>query len=199
MKVTKIREDVWKFKGVGSVYLIKNGNKWILIDSGDFEDREFLKDEISRVVALDKIDIVLLTHLHRDHSAGLDLFPNARIYVSKEEFEDYLKDAKRFHFFSSDEVDRILKEKAEFLPEEIEGIKVLKVPGHTRGSVAFLDDIRKILFSGDSIFGGDIIGRSDFANSLPEEMEKSVEMLRSLVVNGGLSLCPGHGYWQDKY
>ncbi len=34
MKVGRIRDDVWKFKGVGSVYLIKNENEWVLVNSG---------------------------------------------------------------------------------------------------------------------------------------------------------------------
>lgn len=35
----------------------------------------------------DDIDIVLLTHAHLDHIGGVDLFPNARIYIQQKEFE----------------------------------------------------------------------------------------------------------------
>jgi hydroxyacylglutathione hydrolase len=197
MRVTRIREDVWKFKGVGSVYLIRN-DKWILVDAGDNEDRKFLKREISKVVSLDKIDVVLLTHLHLDHLGAIDLFSNAEIYASGDEIADYMKGAEEFHFYVSEEVDNILKEKMKPLPKSILGLETLRVPGHTRGSVAFLDRKRKLLFSGDTIFGGGISGRIDLPNSLPGKMEESVRRLRKLVVDEGLGLCPGHGYWEDE-
>lgn len=195
MKVTKIRPDVIKFKATGSVYLI---NKEIIIDTGDDTNKEILAKEIEKITPLSEIKIVLLTHLHYDHLGSLDLFPNAKIYASKEELEDYKDNAEKFHFYVSEKTDKILKEKTLPLPDKICGLDVLKVPGHTRGSVAFLDEKRRLLFSGDTIFGGDIIGRTDLPNSLPEEMEESVKKLRKLVVEKGLGLCPGHGYWEDS-
>ncbi len=197
MKVEKIREDVWKFKGEGSVFLIK-GEKNILIDSGSLSDMENLKIEISKIVPLDEIDAVLLTHLHYDHSGNLTLFPLADIFVDKEELEDYIKDSKKFHFYVNKETDRLMREKAILLPKYIFGLEVLKVPGHTRGSVAFLDNERHLLFSGDTIFGGSISGRTDFHNSLPSKMEESTSLLRKLTAEKGLGLCPGHGYWEDS-
>jgi glyoxylase-like metal-dependent hydrolase (beta-lactamase superfamily II) len=203
MIVKKLREDVWKFKGGTSVYLIKNevpsdDAKWILIDAGDEEDRDNLEKEIFKIIDLDKIDVILLTHLHYDHVAGLDLFPNAKVFASGEELQDYMENAKSFYFYVNDRVDKILREKAKRLKGSGFGFKILKVPGHTRGSVAFLDEERKLLFTGDTIFGGGIVGRTDFPNSLPNDMDKSVEMLRKLAMVEGLGLCPGHGYWEDR-
>jgi len=220
MKVTKIRDDVWKFKGVGSVYLIR-GKRNILIDTGDKQDREDLAREIEKVVPLDSINVVLLTHLHYDHLGGLDLFPDAEIFADEQEIADYMEDAEGFHFYASEGSDEVLRQKVRPLPNaisevgarasnrhdpvepnsmvgKIEGLGVLKVPGHTRGSVAFLDKKRKLLFSGDTIFGGGIVGRVDLPNSLPDNMDESVRMLRKLVVDEGLGLCPGHGYWEDQ-
>lgn len=198
MKVTKIRDDVWKFKGVGSVYLIKNDDKWILIDAGDEQDRESLTREIAKVVALGEVDVILLTHLHYDHLGGLDLFPNAKVFASGVELQDYVENARGFHFYVNKKVDKILRDKAKRLKGSGFGFKILKVPGHTRGSVAFLDEKRKLLFSGDTIFGGGIEGRTDLPNSVEEKMEGSVKMLRKLVIEKGLALCPGHGYWEDQ-
>ncbi|NPE26842.1 MBL fold metallo-hydrolase [Methanococcoides sp. SA1] len=197
MKVTQIREDVWKFKGTGSVYLIKNMKEWVLIDAGDSSDRDDLVKEIPKVIALNKINVVLLTHLHYDHLGGLDLFSGAEIFADVQEIEDYKDNAEKFHFYVDEKVDKILKEKIKPMDKEMFGLKILKVPGHTRGSVAFLDEKRKLLFSGDTIFGGSIEGRTDLPNSIPEKMEESVKLLRKLVIDEGLGLCPGHGYWED--
>ncbi len=50
-------------------------------------------------------------------------------------------------------------------------IEVLHTPGHTPGSVCFVTD--GFLFSGDLVFRGSI-GRSDFPNSSPRDMEESL-------------------------
>lgn len=209
MKAIQIRDDVWKFKGVGSVYLIKD-ESWILIDAGSPEDKEDLEKEISKIVPLDKVGTVLLTHLHYDHIAALDLFVNAEVFASREDLEDCKKDSKSFHFYTSEEVDDILKNKARPFPvangkagggkrvAEIFGLEVLRAPGHTRGSVAFLDEKRKLLFSGDTIFGGGISGRVDLPNSVPGKMNESTRMLRRIAAERGIGLCPGHGYWEDS-
>jgi hydroxyacylglutathione hydrolase len=193
MKTEKIGEDVWKFSGIGCVYLIR-GEKNILIDAGEPRDKEELRSAIEKVVPLREIDAVLLTHLHYDHIGGLLLFPNARIYADSEELENYVDNPEEFSFGVDLDAYEILKEKCEFLGEEIFGFKIIRVPGHTRGSVAILDEKRKLLFSGDTVFGRGIVGRTDLPNSLPEKMGESVEVLEKLVEEKELTLCPGHDY-----
>ena len=189
----KVSDDVYKIKGNGSVYVIL-GAKVVVIDTDDIMDRSYMKKEIEKIVPLDRVDIVLLTHLHYDHVGNVELFPNAKIYADGDEIEDCRYDSRKFNFYVSDEVDEILKKGLSPLPAEIVGLKVIRVPGHTRGSVAFLDEKRKILFSGDTLFANDIIGRTDLLNSVPEKMDESVAKLVKMVKDGGLLLCPGHGY-----
>jgi hydroxyacylglutathione hydrolase len=193
MKTEKICEGVWKLKGSTCTYLltIKN-NQWVMIDAGHYNEYEELKTTIEEIVSLDKIDYVLLTHLHYDHVGCIKLFKNARIFAAMEEIEDYRHGAKEFHYFAGEKQDAILWDRLEELPKEILGLEILKVPGHTRGCVAFLDRKRKLLFSGDTIFAGEIIGRTDLQNSLPEQMNWSVETLRKLE-REGFQVLAGHG------
>jgi hydroxyacylglutathione hydrolase len=67
-------------------------------------------------------------------------------------------------------------------------IEVLHTPGHTPGHVCFRTDA--ILWSGDLVFRGSI-GRSDFPNSDPAAMERSLG--RFLELPDELPVHPGHG------
>ena len=163
----KISKDVYKISGDGNIYLIMKPTP-TLIDTSDQVDSQYIKSEIEKIIPLNEIKNVLLTHLHYDHAGNVELFPNAKFYASKEEIENYKNSPKDFFFHDiSAKTDEILRTKLIELPEEIAELKVIKVPGHTKGSVAFLDEKRKLLFSGDTIFNNGI-GRTDFDNSLPE-------------------------------
>ena len=81
------------------IWLIKGNNgKNILVDAGFLSDVEEAKDfgvinyirpdsMLSRV-GLQAKDItdVILTHPHWDHADGVDLFPNAQVWIQKEDF-----------------------------------------------------------------------------------------------------------------
>ena len=67
-------------------------------------------------------------------------------------------------------------------------IEVDHTPGHTPGHCCFRTDA--FLLSGDLVFAGSI-GRSDFANSSPADMERSLR--RFLELPDELPVWPGHG------
>jgi glyoxylase-like metal-dependent hydrolase (beta-lactamase superfamily II) len=67
-------------------------------------------------------------------------------------------------------------------------IEVVHTPGHTPGSVCFRTD--GWICSGDLVFAG-AIGRSDFPNSSPSDMTRSLK--RFLLLPDELEVLPGHG------
>ncbi|HEX5950634.1 MAG TPA: MBL fold metallo-hydrolase [Actinomycetota bacterium] len=67
-------------------------------------------------------------------------------------------------------------------------IEVLHTPGHTPGCVCFRTD--GWVVSGDLVFAG-AIGRSDFPNSDPSAMQRS--LARFLELPDRLPVLPGHG------
>ncbi len=67
-------------------------------------------------------------------------------------------------------------------------IEVLHTPGHTPGSVCYRTD--GWVLSGDLVFAG-AIGRSDFPNSSPADMDRSLR--RFLELPDPLDVLPGHG------
>jgi glyoxylase-like metal-dependent hydrolase (beta-lactamase superfamily II) len=86
------------------IWLVRGNGRNILVDSGFYHDRffkdwnvkDFTKpsDTLSRL-GLKPADItdVIVTHMHWDHADGMDLFPDARIWIQKEEFEYYAGEA----------------------------------------------------------------------------------------------------------
>jgi len=188
----KIFEDVYKIPGDCNVYLILNPVT-TLIDTGNPNDKEKIKRELEGIIKLDKIKVVILTHLHYDHCGNVDLFKNSKIYALKEELDDFKKNSENFFFGKvPEETEDILLNKVKPLKEKVNSLKIIKCPGHTKGSVAVLDKNRKLLFSGDTLFYNGI-GRTDFENSVPEKMGESLTKLIKIVRNGYL-LLPGHDY-----
>lgn len=72
-------------------------------------------------------------------------------------------------------------------------LRVLHLPGHTPGSVGFFDEDTGMLFSGDVIYGGELI------DNLPEsdlgDYRRSLERLADLEVS---VVHPGHGRSFDQ-
>ncbi|NIO59388.1 MAG: MBL fold metallo-hydrolase, partial [Acidobacteria bacterium] len=78
------------------------GDKWTDKERGfwDLEDRTILDALREAATPPEAIDVVIVTHLHFDHAAGLTRhdetgqpvasFPNARVYTQKTEWEDAL-------------------------------------------------------------------------------------------------------------
>jgi len=67
-------------------------------------------------------------------------------------------------------------------------VEVLHTPGHTPGHCCFRTD--GFVASGDLVFAGSI-GRSDFPNSSPSDMERSLR--RFLELPDDLAVLSGHG------
>lgn len=86
------------------VWLVRGNGKNILVDSGFYRPqffkswtvRDFVKPaETVLKLGLKPEDItdVIITHMHWDHADGMDLFPNAKIWVQKDELEYYAGEA----------------------------------------------------------------------------------------------------------
>jgi glyoxylase-like metal-dependent hydrolase (beta-lactamase superfamily II) len=80
------------------IWLVRGNGRNILVDSGFYHERFFkdwqVKDftkpseAIMRVgLKPDDITDVIISHMHWDHADGMDLFPNARIWIQKDELE----------------------------------------------------------------------------------------------------------------
>jgi glyoxylase-like metal-dependent hydrolase (beta-lactamase superfamily II) len=160
-----------------NAFLIDTGDKQVLVDTGAGELfgpklggklQESLK---AAGYAPGEIDMILLTHIHTDHSGGLVkggqlMFPNATVYVGKPDVDLWLNpdnakqsrnDQRRFFSEATKTVKpyldagklRPFSGETAILP----GITARPTPGHTPGHSFYLVESR-----GESIeFWGDIL------------------------------------------
>jgi glyoxylase-like metal-dependent hydrolase (beta-lactamase superfamily II) len=86
------------------IWLVRGNGRNILVDSGFYHDHffkewhvnDFIKpSETLKPLGLKPEDItdIIITHMHWDHADGMDLFPNARIWIQKEELQYYAGEA----------------------------------------------------------------------------------------------------------
>jgi glyoxylase-like metal-dependent hydrolase (beta-lactamase superfamily II) len=86
------------------VWLVRGNRRNILVDSGFYHEHffkewhvnDFIKpSDALKPLGLKPEDItdVVITHMHWDHSDGMDLFPNARIWIQKDELQYYAGEA----------------------------------------------------------------------------------------------------------
>jgi glyoxylase-like metal-dependent hydrolase (beta-lactamase superfamily II) len=87
---------IWVLKGVDG--------RIAIVDSGFHRDRYFtqftVRDYVKPSEAIAPLGIkpedvtdLLLSHMHWDHAGGIDLFPKARVWVQKEEYDYYTGEA----------------------------------------------------------------------------------------------------------
>jgi glyoxylase-like metal-dependent hydrolase (beta-lactamase superfamily II) len=166
-----------------------------LIDPGAEPDRI-----IAQLTALAlRPSHILLTHGHFDHILALpDLhsaYPEAPIAIHRDDMPYLGPNPPRLHGHSLG-IDR-----AAGLPgpggiRELEDedragpFRVLSSPGHTPGSVVFLLEEQRIMFSGDTLFKGDC-GRVDLPGGDQGKIEQSLKRL--LALDGDIHVLPGHG------
>lgn len=77
------------------IWLLRNGNQSILVDTGYDQDEAIRRDrsllhhpsDLIREMGLstDKIDTIILTHLHYDHAGDLKSYPNANLHLQATE------------------------------------------------------------------------------------------------------------------
>ncbi|MDH4198638.1 MAG: MBL fold metallo-hydrolase, partial [Candidatus Aminicenantes bacterium] len=153
----------------------------VLIDPGVKDQRleEFVRDRGLAVKA------ILNTHDHSDHTGANAIYAKlfgAPVYAPK--------DDARFYDIPPD---RVLKG-GEVLAFDGLTIGVLRTPGHTDGSLCFLAG--GALFSGDSLFKGDI-GKvwTDKPEKRAAVRKKLVQAIRDkiLTLPEQTLICPGHG------
>lgn len=166
-----------------------------VIDPGCFDETllNVLKDE-----KISSLDYILFTHGHYDHIlGGFDLkqmYPNALTAIHEADAECLSNEEKSLAVHSDSAVQKHMN--ADVLLKDgdvlnLGGIKieVMHTPGHSRGSVCYIIEEEKNIFSGDTLFCR-TIGRTDFDGGSMNEMMTSLERL--IALKGNYKVFTGH-------
>jgi glyoxylase-like metal-dependent hydrolase (beta-lactamase superfamily II) len=149
------------------VYYDGNTKDGVIIDPGAYTDSE--KELIENFIKGEgiKIKYILLTHGHIDHILGnhwAKEYFNVPVLMNKEDLpliKHAPEQGQMFGVMFPDppEPDKFIGEKDTINFGNTE-LKIIETPGHSPGSVCFVDEKEKIIFGGDCLFKGSI-GRTD--------------------------------------
>jgi glyoxylase-like metal-dependent hydrolase (beta-lactamase superfamily II) len=84
-----------------SVWLIRGSNRTVLVDAGFYRDKfvqrwkptNFVTPaEAVRLAGVKPEDVtdIIVTHVHWDHADGVDMFPKARVWIQKDEYQHHI-------------------------------------------------------------------------------------------------------------
>lgn len=154
-----------------NAFLLQISGKNILFDTG--MGRKLFENLETLGVPAEKIDIVIITHMHGDHIGGMlkgdaKAFPNAEVYLPQGEHDywtdreiiNQLPENRRGSFLSAIKVIETYKDKLHlFVPDRLggkanpilKGIQGIAAYGHTPGHTVFLVEAgdEKLLVWGD--------------------------------------------------
>ena len=161
----------------------------LIIDPG--AEGEKIEDEIISL-ALEPA-AVILTHGHYDHIGAANFIAEAfsiPIFADEDEMEMLKNPEKNFSAFVGEPV----VVNADVLNRDVLNslnihLRLMKLPGHTRGSIGLLDE--KFLICGDVVFAGGGIGRTDLPDANPYDLADSIEKI--LQLPDDIVIMPGHG------
>lgn len=143
-------------------YVIKTGDRTIVVDPG-FSDTRYVEDygieyrnplKLLSEIGIHPSDVtdLVITHSHFDHIDNIDKFPQAMIYIQKDELEAYRKSHK-----GREKIQKIDANKIIAFDESVDvtdSMHIKKIGGHTRGSsiIVLKSSDRIFYFVGDECY-----------------------------------------------
>jgi glyoxylase-like metal-dependent hydrolase (beta-lactamase superfamily II) len=180
------------------VWLLRGGEgRTVLVDAGFYRDRfvqrwrpvDFVRPSEALAafgVRPETVTDIIVTHVHWDHMDGLDLFPNARVWIQREEYEHHVGDdgAPRDRAIDPEDAAMLAALRAAGRVMLVEGDGREPIPGitvHTGGRHTFASQ-----YAGVRTRAGTIVIASDNAY-LYENLERRVPIAQTLDAQSNLA------------
>lgn len=206
----KLTDNLFLFRDLCNVYVVKSGDRAALIDFASGEVLQHLGD-----IGVTGVDWVLHTHHHRDQCQGDTLANQRRIPIAVpaherpyfDEVEVFWGSRQIYNIYDvrqtfntlarSIDVAAVLQDYATFQWGPY-GFFVQPTPGHTMGSVSLVTAIdgQTVAFSGDTMTApGKVPTLYDLQHSYGDidGMDHLLYSLGKLRTHGASLMCPSHG------
>ena len=185
-----IGKGMWRIQDFGGsignedMYLIEGKDRALLFDTGMGRG-----DLAAYVKKLTKLPVdVAITHGNRDHFLQVDQFQNSTVYLSELDvtrLPPQLVTPKYKWIKGGDVIDIGGGRKFEVIP----------VPGHSLGSVLYVDFANKIAITGDAISSGSMVYMfAPTCAALDEYLDGLKKLEQRIKTLDGLTLLVGHHY-----
>ncbi|KEO81251.1 MBL fold metallo-hydrolase [Tumebacillus flagellatus] len=169
-----------------NVYLVVDGDRAVLIDAGyEHEDAHRKVAEYVQEIGAPKVEAILMTHYHHDHTPGAKFFSkhfDCPVYAHPLEVEHVERE------IAPVKVDGTLEE-GDIVEVGSLKLHVLHAPGHTHGCLNFWLPEDRVLFTADNVVGAGTtwIGPPD------GDLRVYLDTLRRLKTFDAAWMAPGHG------
>jgi N-acyl homoserine lactone hydrolase len=164
--MAKDRKNYLANESAYSRYIAQHTSKFII------EQEDELDHQLSKInLKPQDVDLVVLTHLHLDHTDGLRFFPNTEIIVNQFEYDHPYSNLPTTYpsWFKPNLVnykeDRIEVFEKAYPITRAEDVLYIPTPGHTSGhsSILFRTDDVDIIFAGDTSYYQDQVLKGEIA------------------------------------
>lgn len=156
-------------------------------------------------VKAEDVRYVVMSHLHSDHAGGVMDFPNAKIFVQRDEMAwahtcDFFQKLAYIKADFDRPLEYVLLEGWRENPYDVFGdgsVKIWFTPGHTPGHQALsitLPQSGTFLFTGDSCYTNEIVNKDILPGVVWNSAEavNSIRKIRNLRDDYGMIVIPGH-------
>ena len=176
-------------------------NTYIVTDTetGDTAvvDPSLPEEKLMEKLSGKNVKYILLTHGHFDHFCGAKMVKDgtgAKVVIHEKDAGHLLDPKKSLAEGNFPESHQpvtadILVEDGDVIMLGNSPIKVMHTPGHTNGSVCYILEDERVIFSGDTLFCM-TAGRTDFWDGSDEKMIASLKRL--IALDGDYKVYAGH-------
>lgn len=202
-------------------FLIQTDNMNILFDTGMHPDNaafcsskgmdtvvreeDCLPARLKQVagLTLDDIDLVILSHLHRDHTGYLGQIPNAEVIVQKEDYAaaaiepaPYYQPVHPLKPYAQRDIKwRIIDGDTIIMP----GLTALLTPGHTKGHQVLMVDLPHsgtIMLAGDAILDLECLEKEIIPGTFADRADalRSLRKIKVMADLRGAKVFPTHDW-----
>lgn len=180
-----------------NVYILHDGDDTVIIDP--CEDHDDMFDYLKQINC-SKLRI-LLTHGHEDHISAIpDLmkqYPGSPILIHHGDI-DFLTNPQLNGSYDQKEPLNLKEFSSHFQETDPTqpitigqfSLEVFPTPGHTQGSVLFIDHAHKTVYTGDTLFQG-TIGATHFPGGNKKQMFDSLIKIHNTIPDD-YAIYPGH-------